>query len=139
MFSKEIEEAVSLLSELYQCRNRKRSVIAKYPIIEIYILEQKRNILFNLYYIHDQYLEIQVPTYQYLPRISHYDFKKKESRWVRNKGIIFSFVRDLKYCGLWNFVINKDFLIINENNEFFDKDKAIDNLKKVLDDDKRYE
>ena len=133
MFSEDIETAVNKLNDLFRHSNRKRLVIAKYPIIEINIFERSRTVTFNLFYIHDQYLEIQVPTYRFLPKVSHYDFKAKEKRWIRDKAILFSFIKDLKYSGLWDFVINKDFLVVNENNEYFDKEKAEKILRRKID------
>lgn len=130
MFPIEIMTAVEFLNNKY--KERRRIVEASYPIIEINIEEKKHRICFQLFYINDEYLEIQNPTYHYYSKISHYDFKTGERRWSRDKGTIFSVINDLKICGLWKFIRNKDFLQINEYNEHTDKNLLKQYLKVIM-------
>ena len=135
MFSEGIQEAVEFLVNRY--KSTRRTIQADYPIIEICYLQKDRKITFSLFYLEDNYLEIQVPTYHYYPKISHYDFKRKEKRWVRNKYYLFTFITDLKLSGLWGYVRNKDFIVVNENNENLNVDKATIRLNEILKDVQR--
>lgn len=133
MFSKDIIDSVEILNIQY--KTRRRYVTAEYPIIEINIEEKVHRVCFRLFYINDEYFEIQNPTYHYYSKISHYDFKTGESRWSRDKGLIFSVIRDLKICGLWDLVRNKDFIKINEHNDHSNRSLLQQELDNVLKED----
>jgi hypothetical protein len=131
MFPPNILDAVEILRCKYV--RLKRNVIVAYPIIEITIKESLRLTCYQLFYINDEYFEIQKPTYQYFPRISHYDFKDNEQRWSRDKRTLFSIILDLRDCGLWEFVRNKDFIKVNDNNKYSDKKALEKKLGDILD------
>ena len=133
MFSKDIIDSVEVLNIQY--KTRRRYVTAEYPIIEINIEEKVHRVCFRLFYIDDEYFEIQNPTYHYYSKISHYDFKTGESRWSRDKGLIFSVIRDLKICGLWDLVRNKDFIKINEHNDHSNRSLLQQELDAILKND----
>lgn len=120
MFPSYVLESVDILRRRY--KNVKRFVKASYPIIEIIFEEKIHKICFQLFFINDEYFEIQEPTYSYYSKISHYDYHRGERRYSRNKGHLFTFIADLKMCGLWELVKNKDFIKINEHNERTDKE-----------------
>lgn len=130
MFPPNIENAVEVLRRRYT--RTKRTIRAEYPIIEITFEDKSHRVIFQLFYINDEYLEIQNPRYQYFSKISHYDFDIKENRWSRNKKIIFSAISDLKSCGLWDLVRNKDFIRVNKNNKNIDKKRLKEELRDIL-------
>jgi hypothetical protein len=133
MFSESIINSVDILNRHYE--KRKRFVEASYPIIEITIEEKKHRVSFRLFFLEDKYFEIQNPTYHYFSKISHFDFKTGERRWSRDKKMIFSIISDLKLCGLWEMVKNKDFLKINDFNDNIDREKLKNELDRVINED----
>jgi hypothetical protein len=75
--------------------------------------------------------EIQAPTYKYYSRISHYDYNKTERRWLRNKDYLFSLIRNLKNCGLWEMVSNQDFIVVNNFNKKINSERVLKILEGV--------
>jgi hypothetical protein len=131
MFPETINTSVYALRNIY--RGRRNCVLADYPIIEITRYEKNKEVSIKLFYSSStNTFEIQPPNTKYYNKISFFDFKNPEHRWVRNKDVLFPFIKDLKKCGLWDLVSNKDFLIINEHNEKIDVEKRIDILNKIL-------
>jgi hypothetical protein len=131
MFPPIILDAVDNLMHKYG--RKKRRITAAYPIIEITVEESTRITCYQLFFIDDEYLEIQNPTYQYYSKISHYDFKGSEQRWSRDKRTVFSIIEDLKDCGLWEMVRNKDFIKINEKNTHSDKEALKKEIGDIID------
>ena len=131
MFPDYITEAVQKLRRFYKC---KRSlVISNYPIIEIIKITQNEEVSLKLFYRYsDGVLELQPPDRQYHSKISHYDFNKTERRWARKKEILFSFIADLKRCGLWELVANKDLFVINSFNDKINERKITQILDEVM-------
>jgi len=126
-FNKKISECIERLRDLY--KNSRTCVVCDYPVLEIVAFENDKEISQKLVYGENTgLLEIQEPTYKYYSRISHYDFKRTERRWTRDKKIIFKLITDLKKCELWDFISNKNFLVVNNHNENVD----IKQLKSVL-------
>jgi hypothetical protein len=76
--------------------------------------------------------EIQPLDTIYVNKISHFDYLNPERRLVRNKSLIISYVNDLKKCKLWDKVINKDFLIVNTQNNKIDVQQRIELLNKLM-------
>jgi hypothetical protein len=130
MFPSYILDSVEILHRRY--KTVKRFVKASYPIIEITLEEKLHKVCFQIFYINDEYLEIQEPTYHYYSKISHYDFYRGERRFSRNKGRLFTVIADLKMCGLWELVKNKDFIKINEHNENTDKEILEKELSSII-------
>lgn len=131
MFPPIILDAVDNLMHRYG--RMKRRIIAAYPIIEIIVEERTRTTNYQLFFINDEFLEIQNPTYQYYSKISHFDFNGSEQRWSRDKRTIFSIIEDLKDCGLWEMVRNKDFIKINEKNIHSDKEALKKEIRDIID------
>ena len=129
MFPKDIQEALDKL--VFRYKSTKRIVEAKYPIIELKFYEKMRAVAIQLFFI-DGSLEIQEPTYLFIPKISHYDYKVRENRISRDQRCLFGFINDLKYCGLWEYVSNKDFIEVNQNNQITDKKMLANKLDKLL-------
>jgi hypothetical protein len=117
MFPENIIESVHELRRHY--KGKKTCVIMNYPILEIVIIHSDRELSLKLFYFpKTNTFEIQPMDGKYCQKISFYDYRNKnERRWVRNKELLFSIITNLKKCGLWEMVSNKDFLTINEHNE----------------------
>jgi len=69
------------------------------------ILKKKDNGLYEL-----------ISNYNYVNKLSHYDYSQNEPRFNRNKTIISSIIKRLKKSGVWKY-IDKSFLVLNTNNE----------------------
>jgi hypothetical protein len=132
MFSEGILSGVSSLREKY--RGRRSCILANFPIIEIVKYMQQREISIKLFYTAaTDTLEMQPPDQKYYSRISHYDFRKPERRWIRDKGFMFALIKDLKLCGLWNHVSNKDVIIVNTYNSRTDAATLMKALEELTD------
>ena len=128
-FPKAILDNAYILREIYG--DSRNQVIISYPVIEI--INLKMDIEYSTKLLYDSkkgLFEIQPPTYRFYSKISHFDFRKPESRWSRRKDRIFQLIKILKYSGLWEMVSNKDFLVINEHNDKINPGK----LNKILED-----
>ena len=109
-FPDNIQEGIQKLRNKY--RGKKHIVSACFPIIEIIKYLENREISIKLFFFADSNtLEVQAPDQHFYSKISYYDYRKTERRWIRNKDYLFSIIRDFKYCGLWEFITNKDFFI----------------------------
>ena len=116
-FSKEILEKVYTIKQLYES-HKNDYVEATYPVIEIKKFFKDKELSIRMIYDNrDKTFELQSPTYQYYSKISHYDFKRPEARWTRDKGFLFSLITNLKASGFWDMISNKDFLIVNRMNK----------------------
>ena len=103
-----------------------------YPIIEIIKWFKDKELSLKLFYFDStNTIEMQPPDVKFLSKISYYDFNKPERRWVRNKTFLFSIINNLKTCGLWDLVSNKDFITINMYNKKATVDKRAEDLKKI--------
>jgi len=133
---------VEIMDAVYKLRNKykqkKHCVISAFPILEIVAIgksnigrDQETSTKFFYDYITGTF-EMQAPTYKYCSKISYYDFNKTERRWTRNKGYIFTLIRDLKFCGLWKHISNKDIIIINTFNDKADMEERASILKEIL-------
>lgn len=130
MFPDHIVDAVKKLREGYH--NRKVCVVLNFPVIEI--LKYGRHFETStklFYYSSNNTLEIHAPDYRYLSKISHFDFKRAERRWTRSKDQILPLIKDLQSCGLWDYVSNKDFLIVNTLNNRVKIEDRWDLLNKI--------
>jgi hypothetical protein len=65
-------------------------------------------------------------------KISFFDYKAPERRWLRNKQLLTYLIKDLQRCGLWDLVSNKDFLVVNVYNDRVSMEKREEILKEVL-------
>lgn len=116
--------------------NRKNLLIVSYPFLEIIVINRalggEREISLKLFYdLKSNSFEIQAPTYKYYSKISHYDYNRSERRWLRNKDFIFRIIRNLKASGLWDFVSNKDFIIVNEYNKNSNHRQLLKDLRMI--------
>jgi len=132
-FSKEIMDFVHALRQYYGEGSTKNDYVeVAYPVIEIKKMFKERELSVKLIYDSiDKTFEIQSPTYQFFSKISHYDYNRPESRWTRDKDFLFSLIRNLKLCGLWELISNKDFLVVNSFNKRTDVKKLWKALKEI--------
>jgi hypothetical protein len=131
-FPDRVLEGIQKLRDRYS--GKKHTVAANFPIIEIIKYMDDREISTKLFFFVDSNtVEIQAPDQRFYSKISYYDFRSTERRWVRNKGYLFALVHDLKLCGLWEYVSNKDFLVVNSFNPRANQDE----LLKLLDEIRR--
>jgi hypothetical protein len=111
-----------------------------YPIIEIIkywkMSGMERETSTKLFYSQETGgFEMQAPNQKYFTKISYYDYSMPERRWTRSMGQIFPLIRDLKMCGLWDYISNKDLIIINQFNEKASPEKRKKVLNLLLADD----
>lgn len=133
-FPEEILDVVHALRKKYT--SKKHCVVLAFPILEIIKVEkngdQDREISTKFFYNYiSNTFEMQAPDCRYYSRISHYDFNRVERRWTRNKNYIFSLIRDLKICGLWNYISNKDIIVINSFNKNSDQVELLAMLEEL--------
>lgn len=116
-FPEDIQERVRELRERYKAQ--KHCVLMNFPIIEVvkYYRENGnfKEVSFKLFY-EEGVFEMQAPDQKFQSRISHFDYRSSERRWVRRKDVLFATIEDLKQCGLWDLVANKDLVIVNMAN-----------------------
>lgn len=131
MFTEEIVQPVFYLRGMY--KGKKNCVVMTYPIIEITKFFLHREVSIKLYYYQStNTFEIQPPDQKFYNKISYYDFSQTERRWIRNKRYLFEIIKDLKTCGLWGMISNKDFMVINPNYEISTEDSRAEVLKKLI-------
>jgi hypothetical protein len=132
MFPEDVLAVVLALRDIY--KGRKNCVLMNYPVIEIlkYDLNKEKSV--KLFYSSNtNTFEIQPPDFKHYSKISFYDYKKFERRWTRNKNFLFPLIKDLQRSGFWDFISNKDFLIINAYNDRIAVDKRAEILNKIID------
>jgi hypothetical protein len=129
-FPNEILNAVDELRKRY--RSKSHCVIAAYPIIEIIKVSSSIDISTKFFYdFSTKTFEMQAPDHRFHSKISHYDFRKAERRWIRNKGHLFTLIRDLKHSGLWQFISNKNMIIVNSLNDKANPEELLLQLNKI--------
>jgi hypothetical protein len=110
-----------ILNMIYDLRRHyqgtRTCVTMNYPTVEIIVLYNHHETSLKLfYYPISNSFEIQPLDALHNQKISFFDYRSKERRWIRNKKLLFSIIKNLKICGLWDLVSNKDFLVVNEDN-----------------------
>lgn len=133
-FSSDILGSVDILRQVY---NTGKNVIrVEYPVIEVSLYTKDRETSVVLIYDSvDGTFELQEPVYRYFSKVSFYDFKRPEKRWTRNKGFLFSLIRNLKRSNLWEKISNKDFLVVNKSNtetDYTDRLKVLQKVKTLV-------
>lgn len=114
-FSDDIVQCVYRLRERYG--TRRNCVVLTYPIIEILKYFKDREYSTKLFYDPQTHtFEMQAPDHKYVTKISYYDYQRPERRWTRSINHLFPLVKDLKACGLWVYIANKDFIVLNQLN-----------------------
>jgi len=112
-FSDDIVQCVYRLRERYG--TRRNCVVITYPIIEIIKYFKDREYSTKLFYDPKTHtFEMQAPDHKFVTKISYYDYQRSERRWTRSINHIFPLVKDLKACGLWVYIANKDFIVLNQ-------------------------
>jgi hypothetical protein len=133
-FNEHILDFVDLLRIRY--KNTRTCVIVEYPMIEIVKFLRDQEVSMKLIFDGDnETFEIKAPDQKFYSKVSHYDFRMVERRWTRDKQYIFSLIKDLKYCGLWKYISNKDFLVVNPHNEKAKPKELKTILKKIISDE----
>jgi len=131
MFSKTILTYVTSLRSLYS--GRRNCVVADYPTIEIILYQKGREISLKLFYSEGtNTFTIQPLDSKFYGKISFFDYKAPERRWLRNKQLLTYLIKDLQRCGLWDLVSNKDFLVVNAYNDRVTTEKREEILKEIL-------
>jgi hypothetical protein len=130
-FPDTVMQCVHILTQFYA--NSRNYIIVSFPIIEIIKYNKEKEISVKLFFdFKTETFEIQAPTTKYYSKISHYDYKNMTERhWTRNKGYLFSLIGNLKFCGLWDMISNKDFLVVNSYNKNADPKRLLKILKDV--------
>ena len=91
-----------------------------YPIIEILKYTRNKGVetetSTKLFYSPETHgLELQASDQRFFSKLSYYDYNRTERRWTRNMNHLFPLIKDLKDCGLWQYITNKGLLVINEH------------------------
>ena len=131
-FPEQVMNGVFVLNQIYQ--KTKNCVVAEFPVIEILKYKGNYEVSVRLFFNGETGMfELQSPVYRYRSKISYYDYRNVEFRWIRNKEYLFSLIRNLKLSGLWPLITNQDFLTVNRHNHSSDHkilSKNLKNLKK---------
>lgn len=75
---------------------------------------------------------LEHPNYVFRNKISHFKSVKEDVRLSLNKAYLKSIISMLKKTGIWPFIINKNFLEVNNYNSRSDKGKVNHELKNLL-------
>lgn len=127
-FSEDIIRCVYQLRERYG--TRRNCVVVTYPIIEIIKYANDKEFSTKLFYDPEtNTFEMQAPDHQFVSKISYYDYNSPERRRTRNINYLFPLIKDLKACGLWDYISNKDLVVLNPLNTRASDSKR----KKMLD------
>ena len=76
--------------------------------------------------------QLEFPSYIFNSAVSHLKPSIDELRFCRNKVMLLGLIKALKRTRVWELVINKDFVVINDKNKKSDKDQIRAELKKVI-------
>lgn len=77
---------------------------------------------------------IRPPSYLFKSKTSFFEYNEDETRWTRNKWLIFSTVQILKKNLIWEAIENKEFFRVNENRPEEIRKKADKELGLILND-----
>ena len=77
--------------------------------------------------------EIKHPSYLFVNKISHFRSVQKDVRLSLNKTYLTSIINTLKNTGIWEHIVNKNFIQVNTENANSDKSLVKDELKSLLD------
>jgi len=72
------------------------------------------------------------PSYLFNSKISHFSPADDEYRFCRNKTVLMSLLKMLRRSLLWNYISNRDFLVVNDHNEKSSKSKLRKELQEAL-------
>jgi hypothetical protein len=75
---------------------------------------------------------IRPPSYLFRSKISFFEYNEDETRWTRNKYLIYSIIKVLKKTQIWDAIENKDFFKVNENRPDIIRDKALKEMETIL-------
>ena len=134
-FPAEIVDAVYALRQLY--RSRRNYVVMNFPVIEVVSIVRKKAIFDKtistklFYNISTNTFTLQAPDTEHRSSVSYFDYSVKERHLTRDKDLLFALIRDLKKVGLWDYVSNKDMIIVNTFNSKTDPDQLWNVLKKI--------
>lgn len=77
-------------------------------------------------------LYLEHPNYKFISVVSHFKSVQNDIRLSLNKTYLSSIIRTLKRTGVWQSVMNKNFLKVNDNNPKSNKGKVRNELKNLL-------
>lgn len=100
-------------------------------VIKIFGKANKKILLFKLVFTKKGIIIIH-PNYEFHSTVSHFCSTQRDIRLSLNKAYLKSIIRSLKKIGVWEAVINKDFLQINKNNPKSNKAVINRELRKLL-------
>jgi hypothetical protein len=72
------------------------------------------------------------PFYNFYSTISHFKSAYEDRRLSLNKNFLIKIIKEFKREGIWDVVINKDFLAVNDFNKKSSKAKIRTELKELL-------
>jgi len=75
---------------------------------------------------------LEHPNYEYVNRVAHFRSVQKEIRLSLNKTYLSSIIHALKRAGVWPYIMNKNFLRVNDTNKKSDKGKVRRELAGLL-------
>ncbi len=94
-------------------------------------IKSKKYISLVLTYSKGNYI-LEHPNYEYMNRIAHFKSVQKDIRLSLNKTYLGSIIHALKRAGVWPYIMNKNFLRVNDNNSKSDKGKVRRELAGLL-------
>ena len=77
-------------------------------------------------------VHIEHPNYEFKSTVSHFCSAQKDIRLSLNKTYLTSVIKMLRRIGLWEAVLNKDFLQVNKDNPKSNKTTVNRELKSLL-------
>jgi hypothetical protein len=78
----------------------------------------------------DEY-HLVFPSYVFISSISHFTSTEDEMRYCRNKVLLLNVLRTLKETGAWTYIVNKQFVKVNNYNENSNKEELQEMLKGI--------
>jgi hypothetical protein len=75
---------------------------------------------------------IEPPEREFTCTYSHFDYSQPEMRFVRRKTLMMHLVAQLRETNLWQFILNKGFVVVNEANSKMNKRVVRDQFNKMV-------
>ena len=82
--------------------------------------------------IDNKKLFLEHPKYEYISVVSHFRSIQRDVRLSLNKTYLTSIINTLKRAGIWKSIVNKDFLVVNDNNPKSNKGQVRKQLTSLL-------
>ncbi len=100
-------------------------------VVKEFGIQKRKVIEFSLVCVSEG-IYIKHPHYEFRSTVSHYCSTQKDIRLSLNKTFLSSIIKTLRKIGLWEAIVNKDFLQVNRDNSKSNKGVVKRELRRLL-------